>query len=119
MKKYLSCIFTLAFSLGLAQAQNITARIPQFSNKKVTVWKTVIYPEANQSLKMHRHDHDRVLVALTDGVLQVNDNQGKSHLLKFKKDRAYYLTKDKKGVLHNDVNLTKKPIRVMIIDLND
>lgn len=95
-----------------------TQRIPQFSNDKVTVWKTIIYSQKHQELKMHRHDHDRVVVALTDGVLKVTNTKGESHLWTLKKDQAYFLTKDKADELHQDENVSGHVVKVMVIELS-
>jgi hypothetical protein len=72
----LSCL--LAAGSINCQAQE-TQRIEQFSNSNVTVWKTIIYPTVKQTLGMHRHEHDRVLVALTDGELKITNNKGAIH----------------------------------------
>ncbi|MCD6039989.1 MAG: uncharacterized protein K0S27_1389 [Gammaproteobacteria bacterium] len=94
-----------------------TTRIAQFSNNKISVWETIIYPSANQKLKMHRHEHDRVVVALTDGVLKITNDKGKVHYLKLQKNKAYYLTKDIPNELHNDENMSSHPIKVLVIEL--
>lgn len=94
-----------------------TARIPQFQNDKVSVWKTVIYPSKNQILKMHRHERDRVLVAFDDGELKIENNKGKVHYLKLEKDKSYYLSKDTPNEVHSDENITRHPIQVLVIEL--
>lgn len=96
-----------------------THRIQQFSNQRVTVWETIIYPgtKSNQ-LQLHRHDNDRVVVALTDGVLKVTNDKGESHLLTLVKEHAYFLPADAPGVLHTDENTGKQPIKVMVVGLN-
>lgn len=104
---------------ALHAAELSTKRIEQFSNDKVKVWKTIVYPSSHQVLPMHRHDNDRVLVALTDGTLKITNNKGKVHYLKLKKGKAYYLRKDTPNELHNDENITNHPIQVMVIQLND
>lgn len=110
----------LGTTTGIVQAKmESTQRTVQFSNGKVNVWKTIIYPTSGQSLAMHRHEHDRVLVALSDGLLKITNNKGKTHYLKFAKDKAYYLTKDVPNELHNDENVTNHAIKVMVIELND
>lgn len=118
MKKHLITIviYMLLSAMSTAYAQS-TTRIPQFSNDKTRVWKTIIYPTSTQALTMHRHDHDRVIVALSNGVLKVTNNKGKIHYLKLEKNKAYYLTKDPLHELHKDENMTKHPITVMVIEL--
>ena len=119
MKKihYMIAILAALF-ISVAQASsNTTHRIPQFSNEKVSVWETTIYPHKEQILKMHRHDHDRILVALTAGILKVTNDKGQSHLLKLEKDHAYYLKPDVIGEEHSDENISGHPIKVMVIEL--
>ena len=96
-----------------------TTRIAQFSNDKVSVWETVIYPSANQVLKMHRHDHDRVVVAFSNGLLKITNDKGKVHYLKLEKNKAYYLTKDIPNELHSDQNMSSHPIKVLVVELKN
>lgn len=108
----------MIFTMANAQAKTpTTKRIKQFTTKQVSVWKTVIYPTSNQSLSMHRHEHNRVLVALTDGLLKITNDKGKVHYLRLQKDKAYYLKKDIPNELHKDENLAQFPIKVMVIEL--
>ncbi|KTD42533.1 hypothetical protein [Legionella oakridgensis] len=111
--------FSYFLSAGNLYANSKSShRIPQFANNEVTVWKTVIYPASKQRLPMHRHEHDRVLIAFTNGLLKITNNQGKTHYLKLKKDNAYYLKKDPANELHIDENMTNHPIKVMVVELN-
>ncbi|KTD44503.1 hypothetical protein [Legionella quateirensis] len=103
---------------ALYAEEQATKRIEQFTNNKVKVWQTIIYPTSTKVLPMHRHDHERVLVALTDGVLKITNNKGAVHYLNLKKNKAYYLTQDVPGELHNDENMSNHPIKVMVIELN-
>ena len=113
-------LFMLYFLTSVINASPVaTQRVAQFSNNKVSVWKTIIFPSVSQGLKMHRHDHDRVLVALDDGKLKITNDKGKVHYLNLKKDKAYYLSRDIPGELHGDENVTSHPIKVMVIELND
>jgi hypothetical protein len=101
----------------LVNASPSTTRISQFSNDKISVWETIIYPNANQVLKMHRHEHDRVVVALSNGLLKITNDKGKVHYLKLEKNKAYYLTKDVPNEIHNDQNMSSHPIKVLVIEL--
>ncbi len=101
----------------LTFAAPTTKRTPQFSNEKVSVWETIVYP--NQELKMHHHENDRVLVSFDDGVLKITNDKGKTHLLKLQKNKAYYLTKDAPNELHKDENISSHPIQVMVIELKN
>ncbi|WP_454782939.1 hypothetical protein [Legionella sp. WA2022007384] len=121
MRQYIIFILsTLAFltSMDSYAEDQKTVRTPQLSNKEVSVWTTVIYPNKKHSLKMHRHEHNRVIVALDNGLLKVVNNKGKEHFLKLEKDKAYYLSKDVPGELHTDENMSNHPIKVVVIELN-
>lgn len=109
---------TFSTGLGFAASATQTHRIPQFSNKKVTVWETIIYPSETQKLSMHRHDNDRVLIALTDGVLKIKTDKGETKLMQLSKDKAYFLSAEPQGVLHTDENVGKQPIKVIVVNLN-
>jgi len=118
MKRYITpFIFFIIFcGVDTAYAQS-TARTAEFSNEQVNVWKTMIYPKSKQVLSMHRHDYDRVLVALSHGTLKITNNKGDVHYLTLQKNKAYYLHKDPMDELHQDENITKHPITVMVIEL--
>ncbi|CAM2746319.1 Uncharacterised protein [Legionella steigerwaltii] len=120
MRNYITsilCVIPFLASINSYADVKKSVRTPQLSNEKVSVWTTVIYPNKEQSLKMHRHEHDRVVVALDSGELKVVNNKGKEHFLKLEKDKAYYLKKDVPGELHTDENMGKHPIRVVVIEL--
>lgn len=114
--KIVSFLLLFYINIGYA-ADGITKRIPKFTNTKVNIWKTIIYPTTNSNLKMHRHDYDRVLVALNDGKLKVTNNQGKIHYLNLKKGESYYLSKDPIDELHMDENMTNHSITVVVIEI--
>lgn len=120
MQKYLVMLlsYIVLGSINSAYAQ-VTQRTSQFSNDQVNVWKTVIYPASNQALSMHRHEYDRVVVALSDGLLKITNDKGKTHYWKLEKNKAYYLTNDPAGELHKDENMTSHPITVMVIELKN
>ena len=100
-------------------ANSNTKRTGILSNQQVSIWETTIYPSAKQMLKSHRHDLDRVVVALTDGSLKVTNNKGKTHILQLKKDMAYFLPKDAPGELHTDENIGHQPLKVIVIELRN
>ncbi|MDX2345909.1 MAG: hypothetical protein QNK11_03430 [Legionella sp.] len=118
MKKYITLLnfLILLTGINIAYAQP-TVRTAELSNDKTNVWKTIVYPGSNQILKMHRHDYDRVIVALSNGLLKITNDKGEIHYLKLKKHKAYYLKKDLPHELHKDENITKHPITVMVIEL--
>jgi len=91
-----------------------TKRELQFENDKVKVWKTTIPP--NDKLKMHRHDHARVIVGLQGGKLEKIEETGEKSDLIFETGKAYWLEKDPVGELHGDINVSSKPVEVMVIE---
>ncbi len=109
--------FTAGAGIVYAQQQLQTSRREeQFTNDQLRVWKTTIMPGA--PLALHRHEHGRALVALTDGQLQVTDKNGKVldtyHL---QAGKAMWLAKDPPGQLHADVNPGTKAIEVIVVQL--
>jgi hypothetical protein len=68
---------------------------------------------------MHRHDYDRVIVALTDGNLKITNNNGEVHYLRIKKGESYYLQKNPINELHMDENMTNHPISVVVIEVKE
>lgn len=91
-----------------------THREKQCENQNVIVWKTVIEP--HQALIMHRHDHQRVVVALTDIDLLVKNDRGKSHHLIMKHGTARLLSPDHPQELHVDINNSNHSMKVMVIE---
>jgi hypothetical protein len=65
-----------------SQQSTQTQRIPLFENDDVRVWKSVIFPDA--PLAMHRHEHPRVIVAMTGGTMKIVEQNGpaESHVWK-------------------------------------
>lgn len=115
----ISSIISFAAGAGMMfaqQQQQTSRREEQFTNDELKVWKTTIMPGA--PLALHRHEHGRALVALTDGDLQVTDKSGKVldtyHL---KAGKAMWLSKDPPGQMHADVNPGKTPIEVIVVQL--
>ena len=97
------------------QSDSATRRIPQFENGHVKVWKSIILP--NQPLSMHRHEHSRALIALTDGNLDIVQNSGERETVHWEAGQAYWLTHDEPGTLHADVNNSDQPIEVIVVEL--
>jgi hypothetical protein len=62
--------------VAVAIVRSQTQRFPQFENEDVKVWKSVVMP--NAPLTMHRHDHPRVIIALSGGTMKIVDQHGKS-----------------------------------------
>lgn len=121
MPQYLSkilCTLSLLIAVNANADSQQSNRMPLLANDEVKVWKTVIYPSKEQILTMHRHEHNRVVVALDSGKLKITDNKGKVHYLELQKHQAYFLTKDVPGELHTDENVSPQPIKVVVIELN-
>jgi hypothetical protein len=99
---------------GNAAAQ--TRREPQFENEHVAVWKSIILP--NQPLALHRHDLGRTIVALKGGTLDVVDAKGQTlQKMTWETGKAYWLDADPPGQEHGDLNRTKEPIEVIVVQM--
>ena len=108
----------LTTSLVISQVEKKlaqTERFPQFDNADVKVWKTVIQP--NQPLSMHRHDHPRVIIALTGGTMNIVDPSGAIEPHHWETGKAYWLPAMAPNTLHSDVNAGDKPMEVMVVEL--
>lgn len=116
-KIFISIVLVFISNIFTSASFANTSRVYQIENDKVKVWKTVIYPTEKKRLALHRHDHDRVVIALTDGVLKVTNDKGQVHYLKLKKGMSYFLTKDPKNEMHVDENITHKVVSVVVIEL--
>jgi quercetin dioxygenase-like cupin family protein len=105
------------FVAGFAAAQTLTTtgREPQFQNAEVKVWKSVVTP--NSPLPFHRHDHPRVIVALTGGTMKIVEQTGPGETHQWQTGKAYWLPANPPGTQHQDVNVGDKPIEVMVVEL--
>jgi quercetin dioxygenase-like cupin family protein len=100
------------------QVQRTSRREAQFENDQVSVWKSIIMPK--QPLTLHRHDHGRVLVALTDGQLKVVDRSGTVlDTFNLRAGRAMWLGVDPPGQMHADVNDGHRPVEVIVVQLKN
>jgi len=113
------CVISFTAGAGIIlaqQARSASRREAQFENAQVSVWKSIVMPK--QPLALHRHDHARVLVALTDGQLEVVDKDGNVlDTYNLKAGRAMWLGVDPPGQLHADVNPGSKPVQVVVVQL--
>ncbi len=99
-----------------AAMRQTTRREPQLENEQVRVWKTIIAP--HQPLNFHRHDNDRVLIALTDGRLRVVDPSGKEvTTYTWERGKSYWLGADPPGQTHADLNESDQPVEVIVVEL--
>lgn len=109
----------IAFGAGLAVAQTTmqTGREPQFENAEVKVWKSLVLPHS--PLPLHRHEHPRVIIALTGGTMQIVEENGATETHDWKTGKAYWLPANAPGTRHQDVNVGDKPIEVMVVELQN
>ena len=111
-------VAVLSTSAVISQVENKAAqtqRIPQFENEDVKVWKSVVLP--NQPLAMHHHDHPRVIIALTGGVMNLVEQNGPTERHVWETGKAYWLPAMPPNTLHSDVNAGDKPMEVMVVEL--
>ena len=118
----IACLLCFAAGAGAVWAQqrvqSTSRREPQFENAHMSVWKSIIMPK--QPLTLHRHEHGRALVALTDGRLKVVDKDGKLlNTYELKAGRAIWLGVDPPGQLHADVNDGSAPVEVIVVQLKN
>ena len=105
-----------AFSvLRSQQGVSQTQRFPQFENEDVKVWRSVIQP--NAPLAMHRHDHPRVIIALSGGRMKIVEQGGSSEEHIWEAGKAYWLPANPPNTMHADVDASDKPIEVMVVEL--
>jgi len=105
-------------SVTLAVQEKRTRREPQFENERVKVWKSTILP--NQPLSIHRHEHGRALIALTDGTLKVVNEAGEQiDTYEWQAGKAYWLDADPPGKLHGDSNEGPGTIEVIVVELKN
>jgi quercetin dioxygenase-like cupin family protein len=111
-------IAVLFVTLGIVhsqQAASKTQRFPQFDNEDVKVWKSVVMP--NAPLAMHRHDHPRIIIALSGGTIKIVDQSGAAEQHIWETGKAYWLPANPPNTMHADVNAGDKPLEVMVVEL--
>ncbi len=87
------------------------------AGNEMMIWKTVIPSEQKNQpgIAMHRHEYARILLPLTDGVLQRRDADGSvtDYLLEIGK--PLLLREDTEEGFHTDENLGSTPIEVIVL----
>src|SRR5580704_5515181 len=106
--------FYIIFAVQAQQSAQ-TQRVPLFENDDVKVWKSVILPDA--PLALHRHEHPRVIVALTGGTMKIVEQNGPAESHVWETGKAYWLPANPPNTLHSDVNAGDKPIEVVVVEL--
>jgi beta-alanine degradation protein BauB len=108
-------IFVAVHSQQSSQQAVQTQRTPLFENDDVKVWKSVIVPDA--PLTMHRHEHPRVIVAMTGGPMNIVEQNGPTESHVWETGKAYWLPANPPNTMHADVNAGDKPIEVVVVEL--
>jgi len=117
MKMFLlGALFALSILFAVHSQQSTqTQRVPLFENEDVKVWRSVIFPDA--PLAMHRHEHPRVIVALTGGTMKIVEQNGPAESHVWESGKAYWLPANPANAMHADVNAGDKPIEVVVVEL--
>jgi len=104
---------------GVLSTQQVSApqRTPQFENGDVSVWKTIVMP--NAPLTMHTHEHPRIIVALSGGTMKVINEDGTSETHQWDTGKAYWLPASEGKKRHADANQGSRPIEVMVVELKN
>jgi hypothetical protein len=113
----LSAISLIPFAALTPQQVSQVQRIPQFENEDVAVWKTTVMP--NAPLAMHTHQHPRVIIALSGGMMKVINEDGTSEAHPWDTGKAYWLSSEEGKKRHADANQGSKPIEVMVVELKN
>jgi hypothetical protein len=71
----------------------------------------------NTPLAMHRHEHPRVIIALSGGTMKIVQNDGSTESHPWETGKAYWLPANPPNTQHADVNAGDKPIEVMVVEL--
>jgi len=105
--------------LGTLTPQQVSQaqRVPQFENDDVAVWKTTVPP--NAPLAMHTHQHPRVIIALSGGMMKVVNEDGTSEDHQWDTGKAYWLPSSEGKKRHADANQGTKPVEVMVVELKN
>jgi beta-alanine degradation protein BauB len=117
MKSFvLGALFASAIFFTVRAQQSVqTQRIPLLENDEVRVWKSVIVP--NAPLTMHRHEHPRVIVALSGGTMNIVEQNRPTEPHIWESGKAYWLPANPPNTMHADVNAGDKPIEVVVVEL--
>lgn len=112
-----AALFLVGVSALTPQQGAPVQRTPQFENEEVSVWKTLITP--NAPLTMHTHQHPRIVVALSGGTMKIVTEAGPSETQTWETGKAYWLSAEEGKTRHADLNVGNKPIEVMVVELKN
>jgi hypothetical protein len=97
-----------------AQPRAEMQRVPQFDNARAVAWRSVI-PAGTEST-LHRHDRQRVIVAIAGGDLKTITASGETTVNHYQTGNAYFQEPMPAGVTHKDVNDTSKTIELIVVE---
>lgn len=83
----------------------------------ILIWKTVISPEqqGKPGIEVHRHEYARVVIPLTEGVLQRRDNNGDTTDYQLTIGKPIFLPADEPAGYHTDENMGTNPIELIVV----
>jgi hypothetical protein len=110
----LLCVVS-GFSRTGAQTKPEMQRLPQFDNPRAASWTSVIPPHTESTF--HRHDRQRVVVAITSGDLKTITPEGKVTVTRYEAGKSYWFEPMAPGETHKDVNDTDRTITVVTVEL--
>ena len=118
MKKCVLLFLALnSFTYAAQSSVCETKRKIFIDNPQTKVWQTIICP--NQPLEYHMHRNARVVTATNSVTLLVKYKSGKQQTIKLKANTPTFLSKKQGLELHQDVNLSEKPIKVTVVELKN
>lgn len=117
MKKVFLFFLVASNSFANAAQTNIceTSRKIFIDNPHTKVWQTTICP--NKPLAYHSHQTARVVTAEKNVTLLVKYKSGKQTTIVLKANTPRFLSKEQGLEPHQDVNLSGKPIKVIVVEL--
>jgi uncharacterized RmlC-like cupin family protein len=104
-------VLTLMLQAPAADMQ----RVPQFENRNVIAWKSIIPPGSQSTL--HRHDHGRTVIGIVGGDLKTVSADGHTTVTHYETGKAYWQDPMPAGEMHRDVNDTLKTIEVIVVEM--
>lgn len=86
----------------------------------VMVWKSTVVPKNGdvKGLPLHRHNHARFLIPLSDGTLQRVDADGTTTDYSLKKGEAFFLSEDTADGFHTDEAIGENPLEMVVVQFN-
>ncbi len=116
ISRFLLCIIIIP-SLSFAASTCKTVRHQFFEKKDVKVWSTTICPGTR--LAFHTHKTARILIPKENGTLEVLYKNGKKEFVKLVKDTPSYLPISEGIKLHQDINVGRRPLHLIVISLKN